>query len=207
MSPENRTLGYKLLTATVTPRPIAWITSLSEQGVLNAAPYSFFNVMGNAPPVVAVGIMAKPDGSLKDTARNITARGEFVINLVSAPLAEAMNITCVDAPGDVSEITLAGLETAPSVHVSPPRIASAPVAFECVLQNAVETGPAQFTMIGDVKAIHVADAFLQDPDRGYVDTPALDLVARMHGAGWYARSPELFELVRPTYAHPDERNQ
>lgn len=201
LTPDNRTLGYKLLTATVTPRPIAWITSLSADGILNAAPYSFFNVMGNAPPIVAIGIMARPDGGLKDTARNILASREFVINLVTASLAEAMNLTCIDAPSNISEIALAGLETVPSAHIAPPRIARAPVALECVLHSAVETGPAQMLMIGEVKAIFVDDGYLENPERGYVDTPALDLIARMHGAGWYARNPEMFELERPTYPH------
>lgn len=203
MTPENRALGYKLLTATVTPRPIAWVTSLSPEGLVNAAPYSFFNVMGNDPPVVALGIMAKAGGGLKDTARNILATRAFVVNLVSRAQAEAMNHTCIDAPPEVSEIDLAGLETLPSAQIAPPRIAGAPVSLECVLHQGVETGPAQMLMIGEVTAIHIEDACLLDAGRGYVDTPALDLIARMHGAGWYAHRPALFELERPSYPKPE----
>ena len=201
LTPETRTLGYKLLTATVTPRPIGWVTSVSPEGTVNAAPYSFFNVMGDAPPIVALGIMGKPDGSLKDTARNILSAKDFVVNLVSRDLAEAMNLTCIDAPPDVSEIDLAKLETLPSAHVAAPRIARAPVSFECVMQQVVETGPVQRLLIGEVKAIHIADACLLDPKRGHVDTAALDLIARMHGAGWYAQARDLFELERPVYAN------
>lgn len=200
LTPDTRALGYKLLTATVTPRPIAWVTSVSSGGIVNAAPYSFFNVMGDAPPVVALGIMGKPDGAPKDTARNIRETRDFVVNLVSRDLAEAMNLTCIDAPAEVSEVELAGLETLPGMHVAAPRIAPAPVSIECVLQQVVDTGPAQHLIIGEVKAIHIADACLLNPERGHVDTPALGLIARMHGAGWYAHAPQMFELERPVYA-------
>ncbi|TDE36179.1 flavin reductase family protein [Antarcticimicrobium sediminis] len=204
LTPETRALGYKLLTATVTPRPIGWVTSVSPEGIINAAPYSFFNVMGDAPPVVALGIMDRPDGSLKDTARNILSARDFVVNLVSRELAEAMNVTCINAPPEVSEIDVAKLETLPGVHVSAPRIARAPVSIECVLQQVVETGPAQRLLIGEVKAIHIADAYLLNPERGHVDAPALNLIARMHGAGWYAHAPDMFELERPVYANPKD---
>ncbi|MBN8291927.1 flavin reductase family protein [Rhodobacter sp. NTK016B] len=200
LTPDTRAMGYKLLTATVTPRPIAWVTSVSSDGIVNAAPYSFFNVMGDAPPVVALGIMGKPDGAPKDTARNIRETRDFVVNLVSRDLAEAMNLTCIDAPPGVSEIDLAGLETLPGVHVAAPRIAPAPVSIECVLQQVVDTGPAQHLIIGEVKAIHIADSCLLNTERGHVDTPALKLIARMHGAGWYAHAPQMFELERPVYA-------
>ena len=108
----------------------------------------------------------------------------------------------IDAPEatDVSEIELAKLETRPGAHVSAPRIARAPVSIECVMQQVVETGPVQRMLIGEVKALHIADAHLLNPERGHVDTPALDLIARMHGAGWYAHAPEMFELERPVYA-------
>ena len=99
---------YKILTATVTPRPIAWVTTLSEDGVINAAPYSFFNVLGHEPPTLALGLLAGKD-RFKDTATNILATGEFVVNLVSEANADAMNVTCIDAPPDIDELALAGL--------------------------------------------------------------------------------------------------
>ena len=196
-------MGYKLLAATVTPRPIAWVTTLSSTGVVNAAPYSFFNAMGGRPPTVALGLLAGTQG-YKDTARHILDTGEFVVNLVPRSLAEAMNITCVDAPADVSELALAGLDPAPSAHVKPPRIAASPVSFECVTHTAVETGPCQTVVIGRVLAVHVADEFLLNAERGHVDTPKLDLIARMHGSGWYAHAPQMFELTRPLWADFDK---
>lgn len=192
-------LGYKLLTSTVTPRPIAWVTSRSETGVVNAAPYSFFNVMGGDPPTVVLGLLAGPDG-YKDTARNVLASGEFVIGLVSEDMAASMVATSIDAPPEVSELDLAGLETEPSVHVAPPRIAGCPVSLECVTHGTLETGPWQTVVVGRVLAIHIRDEFLLNPARGHVDTPKLRLVARMHGGGWYARSPDLFEIARPSWA-------
>jgi flavin reductase (DIM6/NTAB) family NADH-FMN oxidoreductase RutF len=191
---------YKILTATVTPRPIAWITTLSEDGIVNAAPYSFFNVMGHEPPTVTVGLLQGPGGDFKDTAANILATGEFVVNLVSEANAEAMNLTCMDAPPEVDELACAGLTALPSERVSPPRIAQSPVSFECRVLASLVTGPRQTIVVGRVVCAHVADEAVQDAARCHVDTPGLRLVARMHGSGWYARSSDLFQLDRPTYA-------
>lgn len=191
--------GYKLMTATVTPRPIAWVTTRSPAGIINAAPYSFFNAMGHTPPTLVLGLLASPDRGFKDTARNILDTGEFVVNLVPFRLAEAMNLTCIDAPPDVSEIDLAGLEVAPSTHVGPPRIAASPVAFECTTLSTLVTGPHQCIVVGLIHAIHIDDAAVIDAARGHVDTVALDLIARMGGAGAYARNPQVFTLDRPRW--------
>ncbi len=190
-------VGYKLLTSTITPRPIAWISTLGLNGVVNAAPFSFFNAMGHTPPTVAVGLVKDGVRGWKDTARNILDTGEFVVNLVPEELAEAMNATSAGVGAEVSELGLAGLEAAKSVHIKPPRIAAAPVAFECVMLSSVVTGPMQSIVIGRVVAAHIADAVVLDAERGHIDTPALGLIARMHGAGWYARSSDLFQLGRP----------
>ncbi|MFN5719966.1 MAG: flavin reductase family protein, partial [Bradyrhizobium sp.] len=107
-------IRYKILTATVTPRPIAWVTTRSADGVVNAAPFSFFNVLGHEPPTVALGLLRHPEKGLKDTAENILATGEFVAHLVPRGMADAMNATCVDAPREVDELALAGLRTVPS---------------------------------------------------------------------------------------------
>ncbi|APE45702.1 hypothetical protein BOO69_19295 (plasmid) [Sulfitobacter alexandrii] len=199
LDPATPQRSYKLLTACVTPRPIAWVSSLSAQGVVNAAPYSFFNAMGHTPPTVAIGILADPDKGWKDTARNILDSGEFVVNLVPEHLAEAMNLTCMNAPADVSELEIAGLQSAASTHIAPPRIAGAPVSFECRTHSVVTTGPQQAIVIGQVLAIHVADPFVLDAEKAYIDTPALGLIGRMHGAGWYARSGDTFQIDRPDY--------
>ncbi len=193
-------IGYKLLTATVTPRPIAWVTSLSAEGVVNAAPYSFFNVMGHTPPTLVLGLLRDPVKGFKDTAANIVGTGEFVVNLVSEALAGQMNVTAMDAPRHVSELEAAGLTPAPSTHIRPPRIAEAPVSIECSMLSTVITGPEQAIAIGRVLAMHVADDVVLDAERGWIDTPKLGLVARMHGAGWYARSTDTFQMARPTWA-------
>lgn len=188
---------YKLMSATITPRPIAWLTTLSREGVRNAAPYSFFNMMSAEPPLVAIGIMRRPDGSYKDSARNIIETREFVVNLVSEADALAMNLTCIDAPPDVDELGLGLIGTAPSSAIAPPRIASAPVAMECRLFQSIDAGLSTI-ILGEVLHFHIDDA-LVDPSKLHVDTLAMRLVARMHGAGWYARSTDLFQLERPVY--------
>jgi flavin reductase (DIM6/NTAB) family NADH-FMN oxidoreductase RutF len=193
---QNR---YKILASTVTPRPIAWVTTLSEDGVVNAAPYSFFNALGHEPPTLALGLLAGK-GGFKDTAANILATGEFVVNLVSEKNAEAMNVTCIDAPSDIDELTLAGLTPVRSHAVRPPRIAESPVSFECRTLTSLVTGPRQTIVIGRIVCAHVDDAFVQDKERCYIDTQALGLIGRMHGSGWYARCSDLFQMDRPTWA-------
>ncbi len=191
--------AYKLMAATVVPRPIGWVTTLNRDGGVNAAPYSFFNVMGSNPPVVALGILGDAERGFKDTSRNILDGGEFVVNLVPDALAPQMNITAVDAPAGVDELELAGLTPAPCEHVKPPRIAESPVSFECVNLSTVITGPHQALVVGRVLAIHIADAFVKDAARGHVDTPGLDLVGRGFGAT-YIRTRDSYEMARPTWA-------
>jgi flavin reductase (DIM6/NTAB) family NADH-FMN oxidoreductase RutF len=190
---------YKILTATVTPRPIAWVTTLSEDGIVNAAPFSFFNALGSDPPIVALGLLPTKS-RFKDTAANIIATGEFVVNLVSEANAEAMNVTCIDAPPEVDELALAGLTPAPSQKIRPPRIAESPVSFECKMLTSLVTGPRQTVVIGRVVCAHIEDRFVQDKERCHIDTPALQLIGRMHGSGWYARCTDLFQMDRPTWA-------
>lgn len=189
---------YKLMSAAITPRPIAWLTTMSGDGVRNAAPYSFFNMMGAEPPLVAIGLMRRPDGTYKDSAKNIIDTGEFVVHLVSETDAPAMNFTCVDAPPGFDELAAAQIETLPSKMVAPPRIASAPVSMECRLFERVEAGLSTI-VIGEVLHFHIADA-LVDAERLHVDTPAMALVARMHGTGWYTRSTDMFQMTRPSFA-------
>jgi len=189
---------YKLMSASITPRPIAWITTVSSDGVRNAAPYSFFNMMGSEPPLVAVGLMRRPDGSYKDSARNILDTGEFVVNLVSESDAPNMNLTCIDAPPDFDELDAANLSTEPSSLIAPPRIASAPVSMECRLYQSFEAGLTT-VVLGEVLRFHIHDD-LVDADRLHVDSLAMNLVARMHGAGWYTRCKDLLQLRRPEYA-------
>jgi len=189
-------VGYKLLVSTVTPRPIAWVVSEDLHGVLNAAPFSFFNALGSDPPVVAIGIGRRSSGSAKDTRSNIAATGEFVVNLVSEATAAAMNITAIDFDPHIDELAEAGLTTSPSARVKPPRIAESPVALECRLLQIVDVPPATAIVLGQVVAIHVRDDAVLDQATGLIDTPSLKLIGRMHGAGWYARTSDLFEMPR-----------
>ena len=187
---------YKLLVATIGPRPIAWVTTQDVDGTLNAAPFSFFNAMSGNPPVVAFGIGGRGPGDVKDTGGNIRRTGEFVVNLVSYKLAEQMNVTAIDFPKAVNELAEARLATAPSLRVKPPRIAAAPVSMECERLVIVDVGIDRAVVLGKVVAFHVQDDCVMDKDRCYIDTPKLDLIGRMHGAGWYARTTDRFEMPR-----------
>jgi len=187
---------YKLLVATVTPRPIAWIVSQDQDGRRNAAPFSFFNVFAGSPPIFGVGIGRMQSGERKHTLRNILATRHFTVNLVPDRLAEQMNITATEFPDGEDELEAAGLPTAPSQKIDVPRIADSPVSFEAELYQTVELGDFNTLVLGRVLAIHIADEALLDPARYYVDTPKLDLIGRMHGAGWYARSRDRFSLPR-----------
>lgn len=191
---------YELLLGTVVPRPIALITTIGADGLVNAAPYSLFNVMSHDPPIVAVSILPHPDRRLKDTGRNILATGEFVVNLVSENVAAAMNLTCIDAPPGVNELELADLETSASMTVAPPRITSCPVSLECILLTSLAFGPDQAIVLGHVTHAHVADEFVLDSQRCMIDTSKLQLIGGMHGAKWYARTWDLFEMIRPVWA-------
>lgn len=191
---------YKMLASVIVPRPIAWITTRALDGTVNAAPFSFFNMMGSDPPTLAVGLMPRGPGVAKDTAANILATAEFAVHLVDEPHAEAMNLTCIDAPPGVDELALAGLETRPATRISPPLIAQAPVALECRMLASVVTGPLQTVVIGQVVVAHIRDSLVLDPGRCYIDTEALAPIARLHGAGGYLRSTDRFDMARPSWA-------
>ncbi|MBB4613356.1 flavin reductase family protein [Novosphingobium taihuense] len=188
---------YRILGSCIVPRPIAWVSSLSRDGVQNLAPFSFFNAMGNSPPVLAIGMVESAFSGLKDTPANIRDTGEFVVNLVSEDLAETMNLTSADHPPEIDEAAIANVALAPSVKVKPPRVASAPVAFECRTTNFIETGPNQVLVVGEVLVSHVDDRFVLDSDTIRLDIEAMRLVARLHGRGWYSRQTDLFEMLRP----------
>lgn len=197
MKPMDR---YELLLGTVLPRPITIVTTLSASGALNAAPYSLFNVVGHDPPVIMVAVLPHPEGRLKDTASNILATREFVVNLVPRQMAEAMNITNIDAPPGRDELELAGLKTAASAIVKPPRIAESPIAYECRLLTSLSFGANQAVVFGEVVGAYAADETVVDAARGVVDTPKLDLFGAMHAARWYSTTSDRFEMVRPTWA-------
>ena len=194
-----RIARYKIINSTVTPRPIAWVTTQSADGVVNAAPYSFFNAVGDDPPMIVLGLMKHHIRlDLKDTGRNIADTGEFVVNLVCEDDAEAMNLTSVDAPREVSEARLAKLQLVPSSVVKPPRIATSPVSFECRRHTMLEVGN-QHVVLGEILMVHVRDEFVQNPEKHYLDTPAMKLLGRTHGTGWYVRNSDAIKLERPQW--------
>ncbi len=187
---------YKLLISTIVPRPIAWVVSQNLAGALNAAPFSFFNVFSGDPPVVVIGIGGRKPGDLKDTGNNIRETGEFVVNLVSDEAAEQMNITAIEFPSQVNEITEAKLTTLPSTKIKPPRLAESPVALECERMMIIELNVDRALVLGRVLAMHVRDDCVLDAARCYIDTPRLGLIGRMHGGGWYARTTDRFDMPR-----------
>lgn len=187
---------YKLMVSTIVPRPIAWVVTQSAAGVVNAAPYSFFNGVGGDPPLISISIEGRSGGGRKDTAVNIRQSGQFVVNMVDYAVAQEMVVTAIDFAPEVSEVEEARLTTAASVKVMPPRIAQSPVAFECEVYKIVELPNDRDLVLGRILYMHIADEAMLDAARTYVDTPVLDLVGRMHGGGWYCRTRDQFEVQR-----------
>ncbi len=193
LPPQQR---YKLLVSTVVPRPIAWVVTLDTAGRANAAPFSFFNVFGEDPATVIIGIGGRKPGDAKDTGNNIRETGQFVVNLVSYDNAQRMVETAIEFDHGVNELAEAELVTAPSTKVKPPRIADSPVAMECERMMTIELGLERALIVGRVLAMHVRDDCVLDAGRNYIDTPRLDLIGRLHGGGWYARLSDQFEVPR-----------
>lgn len=189
---------YKLLVGTVVPSPIAWVSTRSSAGVGNVAPYSAFNMVSAAPPLIVLGAMRAADGSMKDTATNILETKEFVVNLVGEPMLEAMNVTCIDAPPEVDEALLAGLEMVPSDLVAPPRIAGAPVSMECRLYQTIDAPPGSTIILGEVLAMTIDERFV-DAATLRPDPVAMQLMGRIHGVGGYTRIQTDRTLARPVY--------
>ncbi len=188
--------SYKLLASLVMPRPIAWITTIDPDGVANAAPFSFFNLVSADPPLAAIGFSGASDRQSKDTLVNIRATGELVINLVSEELAQAMNITATPAPRGTDEIALAGLARAASVQVRPSRIAASPASFECRTFQFIEPGGGSTILLAQVVHVHVRSDAFENEARLHIDPAVLKLVGRMHGGGGYCTTRDLFELDR-----------
>lgn len=183
---------YKLLTALVIPRPIAWITTESPEGLVNVAPFSFFNVLGNEPPLVAFGPSERAAGVLKDTPRNIAATGEFVVNLVDPGCLELMHQTASALPADVSEAEAVGLQLVPSVSVKPPRLAVSQVSLECRHERTIEIGDNR-VVFGIIQHLHVQDGIV-DPTTLRTEPGAFVAVGRLQGPGNYCTTRDLVKL-------------
>ena len=194
---------YGILLNSVAPRPIAWVSTISASGELNLAPFSFFNAVCVDPPLLAFapGLRAprQPEvghGEAKDTLRNVRETREFVVNIVTYELAEAMNLTSGEYDASVNEFEVAKVTPAPSKIVRPPRVAESPVSFECRLHQILDFSPAPTSsslVVGQVVSIHMNDAHIKD---GKLDRNSLDLIGRMGGIQ-YTRTTQRFEMVRP----------
>lgn len=187
IGPRDR---HKLLTSTIIPRPIAWVSTRSADGVDNAAPFAFFNVFGENPPVLALGIHDGANGP-SDTGNNIRATGEFVVNLVPRSALAQMDVTARGFAPEVDEFSEANLTKLDSVRIKPPRIGESPVAYECKLIHTVELGPSRWIAVGQVLIAHIADEAILDAGRFHIDSDKLDIVARIAG-GRYAQLTEAF---------------
>jgi flavin reductase (DIM6/NTAB) family NADH-FMN oxidoreductase RutF len=187
--------NYKLLTNLVIPRPIAWVTSQNQEGIVNLAPFSFFNAVGSDPLYVMISIGRNDSGSSKDTAANIQANGEFVVNLVTEDLFHAMNVSAADFPAGQSELEAAGLHAAPSVRIKVPRVAEVQASLECKLFSTQPIG-AHTLYIGEVVMFHVDDR-LMGP-RLHVNHFAP--IGRLGSPSVYCRTTDRFDVPRISYA-------
>lgn len=194
MNEQTARDNYKLLIGSVVPRPIAFVTSVSTEGVVNAAPFSYFNIVNNDPPMLMFSCGRHADGTLKDTARNILANQEFVIHVTDEDNIEAINHTSIGAPAHISELTLAGLTAVPGTTVSVPRVQESPVAMECRLAQIVELGKFD-VIIGEVLSFYVRDDLVHN---GRIDIGKLKPISRLAGSS-YSAIGRIFDLERPVY--------
>lgn len=189
--------AYRWLASSVTPRPIAWVSTRSAAGIDNLAPFSFFQVISDQPPTLMVNVNLRGDGSPKDTLRNAQETGELVIQLVSHAHAEAMNASAALLAHEVSEFEHCAIATLAAERVAALRVAGAPVAFECRVAQ-IQPYPAQqpncHLIFAEVLLAHVDDAALNE--QGRLDPQRLDLIGRL-GGSQYCRTTEAFSMIRP----------
>jgi len=189
--------AYRLLIGSVVPRPIAWVSTVSADGVGNLAPFSFFNAVTSSPPMVVVSVSHR-DGALKDTARNVKEVPELVLNIVNEDVAEAMNATSEELPFDVDELKLANLTPVPSTQVRPVRVAEAPIQIECRVEQLIPVGrgtEGNILILAEVLAYHLDEAVF-DIERKRIRQDRLRAIGRMAGDG-YCRTRDQFEMIRP----------
>jgi flavin reductase (DIM6/NTAB) family NADH-FMN oxidoreductase RutF len=193
----DRKDGYKLMIGSIVPRPIAFVSTVSPDGVLNLAPFSFFTAVSARPMTICFSSMRRNDGGKKDTLINVEATGEFVVNVVSERYAQEMNITSGDFPPEVDEFEQAGLTSAPSESVRPPRLAESLVSYECKLLQVVHVGEDQpgggALILGTVQRLYVAEEVMED---GRIKLDVLQPIGRMAGND-YVRCTDLFTMTRP----------
>ena len=187
---------YKLMIGSIVPRPIAFVSTVGASGAFNLAPFSFFTGISANPPVICFCPMIRYDGSRKDTLRNIEETGEFVVNVVSASIADAANATAAEVPPHVDEFVLSGLTPMASEVVRPPRVAESPAQMECTVLQVIYTGHepgAGVIVLGEVVRFHIQESLFEE---FRVDPGGLDAVGRMAGSTW-VRTRDRFEKIRP----------
>jgi len=188
---------YRMMISVITPRPIAWVSTISPNGIPNLAPFSFFNGVAANPPTIVFSPVNRRDGSKKDTVLNIEKTPEFVVNIVSFDQAGPMNSCSEEFQYEISEFEKCGLTQLPSEKVKPPRVKEAKVHLECVLHQIVHVGEGPLAanlVIGRIVLMHVDESVLGTD--GLPDPKKLDSIGRM-GGELYARTTDLFELPRP----------
>lgn len=190
--------AYKVIIGTVVPRPIAWVTTRSAGGVVNAAPYSFFNCLSADPPILAIGVENKPDRSFKDTAWNIRETEEFTVNICDVATTERMAATAAPFAPDVDELNAVGLTAVPGVVVGCPRIAEAPVAFECRRHVSIALSAAREIILGRIEMAHIREDII-NLENYHSDPVKLDAIGRMGGDG-YSTTRDLFDWPTPSVA-------
>ncbi|MBY5455219.1 flavin reductase family protein [Rhizobium beringeri] len=186
---------YKLMIGTIIPRPIALVTTVDENGRINAAPFSFFNCLSADPPILAIGVENHADMSFKDTGHNIRMTEVFTVNIVSFAIAEAMHVCGAKYPRGVDELKEAGLTAMPGEKVASPFIAEAPAAFECRRHVTLELGRSRQIVMGEIVYAHYRDGVV-DPERLHVDPSAVDAIARL-GGDTCATIRDRFEMLTP----------
>jgi flavin reductase (DIM6/NTAB) family NADH-FMN oxidoreductase RutF len=187
--------AYQILASLVTPRPIAFVTTISPDGKINAAPFSFFNLLGADPPILGICPGDRDDGTPKDTAHNIRLTREFVVNLVDEAIAEAMNKCSASLAYGENELVGAGLHSVGSTVVKPPRIMESPASLECKEWGTLQIGGNR-VIVGLVKRLHVRDD-LFDVKTERVKSEKLHVIGRMASPNWYCRTRDRFEMIRP----------
>ncbi len=200
----NQREMYKLMIGGIVPRPIAWVSTLNREGIRNLAPFSFFNGVSSSPPALSIAFSHTSDRAdgRKDTLRNILDTQEFVVNVVNETNVVVMNETATNFPEEVDEFAIAGVTSTPALLVKPPRVAEAPICFECTLHTSVPVGegPGSATLvIGLIKHIYAHDDVINE--RGYINIDQLQPIGRLAGHG-YCTIGRRFDLTRKTY-QPD----
>lgn len=183
---------YKMLASLVIPRPIAFVSTRSANGIANCAPFSFFNVMSQNPPLVAINIGTREDGTLKDTIRNILRTGEFVVNLVDEATANGMHLASGEFAEDESEFDKAGFTAVEAAVVKHPRIAESPAAFECRLWKRIELPSSREIVFGEILHLHAREGLI-DPKTYRIVDDAYQPVGRLYANG-YCTTRQRFKL-------------